>query len=82
VNFKSDCKSKELLQETLELGLSGMFPNSTVALCIFVSLPESAASGEYAFNVLKQVRKYRRSNMGQDRLNGFAMLNINCDCYV
>jgi hypothetical protein len=53
-----DCKPKELLQEILELGLSEAFPNITIALLIFVSLPASVASGERTFNVLKQVNKY------------------------
>jgi hypothetical protein len=73
---KFDCKPKELLQEILDLGLSGVFPYITIVLCIFVSLPASVASGERTFNVLKQVNNYYRSTIGQDSLNGFA--NISC----
>ena len=36
-------------------------------------------SGECTFNVLKQVKNDHRSTMGQGRLNGLAMLNINYD---
>jgi hypothetical protein len=43
----------------------------------FVSLPATVASGEGNFNVLKQVKNYYRSTIGQRRLNGFATLNIN-----
>ena len=68
-----------MLQEILELGLSGVFPNISIALRIFISLPVSVASGERSFNVLKQVKNYHRSTMGQERLNRLAMLNINCD---
>ena len=46
---------------------------------VFVSLPASVASGERTFNVLNQVKNYHRSTMGQGRLNGLAMLNINYD---
>jgi hypothetical protein len=63
VNFKLDYKSKELLQEILELELSGVFPNITIAPRILVSLPASAASGKCAFNMLKQVKIYSRSTM-------------------
>lgn len=73
------CKPKDLLQEILELWLAGAFPNIAVALRIFLSLPASVASGERSFNVLKQVKNYHRSTMGQERLNELAMLNINCD---
>jgi hypothetical protein len=34
---------------------------------------------ERTFNVLKQVKKYYRLTMGQDRLNGFATINIDRD---
>jgi hypothetical protein len=66
-------------------------PTITTALRIFVSWPASVASGERTFNVLKQVKNYYRSTMGQDRLNGFkrwfqmvsnATLSINCDLAV
>ncbi|EMP31428.1 Bromodomain-containing protein 8, partial [Chelonia mydas] len=79
MNFKLNCTPKELLQEMLELGLSGVFPNITLALRIFVSLPASVALGERTFNVLKQVKNYHRSTMGQEHVNGLAMLNINYD---
>jgi hypothetical protein len=46
---------------------------------IFVSLSASVASGEHTFSVLKQVKNYCGSAVGQDNLNGFAMLSINCD---
>jgi hypothetical protein len=46
VNSKFNCKQKELPQEILELGLSGMFPVTTISLCIFVTLPVSVASSE------------------------------------
>jgi hypothetical protein len=46
VNFKLDCKPKELLQEILKLGHSGVFPNITIALHIFVILYASMVSGE------------------------------------
>jgi hypothetical protein len=75
VNFKLDCKPKELLQEVFELRLSGVFCTITIELRTFVSLH----SIERIFNVLKQVRNYNRSSTGQDHLNGFETLTINYD---
>jgi hypothetical protein len=57
------CKQKELFQEILELGFSGVFPKITVVLFIFISLPASVASGESIFKVLKEVKNYYRSTM-------------------
>jgi hypothetical protein len=42
----------ELPQEILELGLSGVCPNMTFEVSIFVSLPASMDSGERTFCVL------------------------------
>jgi hypothetical protein len=62
-----------LQAESLELGLSGVFPNITVmALRIFVRLPASVASGEGSSSVLKQVKNYCLSATGQHFLIGFA----------
>lgn len=44
--------------------------------CIFLS--DCCISLLY-INVLKQVKNYHHSTMGQKHLNGLAMLNINCD---
>jgi hypothetical protein len=54
-----------------------VFPNITIALHILVSLPASVVSGEHS--LLKQVKNYYFSTVGQDHFNGFAMLSINCD---
>jgi hypothetical protein len=68
---------KEFVQEILEL--SGVFPNITIALRICFSLLKSVTSVERTFSDLNQVKNYYRPTMGQDRMNGFATLSINCD---
>jgi hypothetical protein len=70
---------KKLLQEVLERGLAGLFPNITLHCTFFISLPASVASGERTFSVLKQIKNYYRSSVGQDRLNGSTAVIINCD---
>jgi hypothetical protein len=55
VDLKLSCKLKGTHQEILVLGLCGVFPNSTIALRIFVSLPASMAPRQHFFNVLKQI---------------------------
>jgi hypothetical protein len=63
----------------LELGLCQVFLNITIALCTFVTLLTSMASVECTFSVLKQVKNYCHSTMGQDHLNSFVLLSVNCD---
>jgi hypothetical protein len=59
-----------------------VFPNITIALHIFISLPASVASGECTFNVLKQIKNYYCSDMGQDCLSEFAMPSTLSDSYI
>jgi hypothetical protein len=58
---------------------SGVFCNTAIELHIFISFPASVASGKRTVSMVKQVKNCYRSPMGQDRLNGFTTLNINCD---
>jgi hypothetical protein len=60
----------------LELRLSGVLLNITIALHTFFSLSSSVTLGKNTSSVLEQVKSYYRSTMGQV-LNGFATLNIN-----
>jgi hypothetical protein len=46
-----------------KLELSGVFPNITIALHIFVSLHASVASDEHTLNVLEQDKNYYCSSM-------------------
>jgi hypothetical protein len=77
VNVKLVYKPKELLQEIFKPGFSRVYPNITIALRIFVSLPTSLVSSEHSFDALKHFKNYCRSTVEQDLLNGFATININ-----
>ena len=44
-----------------------------------MTLPISAADAERSFSNQKRTKNYLRSTMGQQRLNGLAMLSINSD---
>jgi hypothetical protein len=57
------------------------FPNTVVALRIFLTLPITVASGERSFSKLKLIiiKNYLRSSMSQDRLVGLTMISIEYD---
>jgi hypothetical protein len=61
---------------------TAVFLNISIALRIFISLPSSVSSCERTFNMLKQVKNYYRSIMGQYRANGFATLKIDCSSII
>ena len=61
--------------------MSCTFPNVEVLLKFFRTIPLSNASGERSFSVLKRVKNYLRSTMGEDRLNDMAILYIEKDIF-
>src|SRR5688572_11020292 len=79
INFKLPLSPRNLLQEIVTQNLVDLFPNVFISLRIFMALPISAADAERSFNNQKRTKNYLRSTMGQQRLNGLAMLSINSD---
>ena len=78
-NFKLPLSPRNLLQEIVTQNLVDLFPNVFISLRIFMTLPISAADAERSFSNQKRTKNYLRSTMGQQRLNGLAMLSINSD---
>ncbi|XP_065681428.1 uncharacterized protein LOC124811211 [Hydra vulgaris] len=59
-----------------------VFPLIKCNLQLLCTLPVSVASGERSFSVLKRLKTWLRSNIGQERLNGLAMMHIHRDCII
>jgi hypothetical protein len=52
------------------------YPNVSIVYRILFTMPVTVASAERSFSKLKLLKKYLRSTMTQDRLNGLAILCI------
>ncbi|CAH1724767.1 unnamed protein product [Aphis gossypii] len=52
------------------------FPIIKTLLHVFATIPVTTASAERSFSTLRRLKNYLRSTMGQDRLNGLAVLNV------
>jgi len=78
-NFKLSAFPKNILAEMLEMSLINLFPNISIALRIFLTLPVSVAEAEHTFSLQKRVKIYQCSTMKQDRLNEVTTLSFNCD---
>lgn len=78
-NFDIDPLPENLLKNIFTASLMQVFPNISIILRIFLSLPVSVASAERSFSTLKRIKNFNRSTMSQERLNGLSILNINCD---
>lgn len=55
------------------------FPNMYIALLIYSAIPVSNATGERSFSVLKRIKNYLRSVLGQQKLQDLAILAIESD---
>ncbi|XP_041472075.1 52 kDa repressor of the inhibitor of the protein kinase-like [Lytechinus variegatus] len=51
-------------------------PSIHTLLKLLATLPVSTSSSERSFSTMKRIKTYLRNTMGQDRLNGLALLNI------
>ena len=59
--------------------LESSFPNVTVALRIYLTLPVTVCEAERSFSKLSLIKNARRTTMDQDRLNALAILSIEHD---
>ncbi|XP_025419323.1 zinc finger MYM-type protein 1-like, partial [Sipha flava] len=53
-----------------------LYPNIKKILHIIACLPVSVASAERSFSTIRRLKTWLRSNMGEERLVGLALLNI------
>ena len=71
--------SLELLNLIYKKGLQNIFPQTCIALRIFITIPVSVAEGERSFSKLAIVKNCLRSTMKQDRLSSLVLLSCEHD---
>jgi hypothetical protein len=64
------------LKFILESDQADVYPQMEVLLRLFLTLPIGIASAERSFSVLRRLKNYLRSTMGQQRLTSLAILAI------
>ena len=61
---------------SLEHTNESMFPNIHILLRLICTLPVSSSESERSINVLRCLKTYLRSTMGQERMTGPALMHI------
>ncbi|KAI7805558.1 hypothetical protein IRJ41_010973 [Triplophysa rosa] len=74
--LKGHKKAIDKLNFILQENLDKVFPNLTVALRVFLTMPLTVASAERSFSKLKLIKTYLRSTMNNDRLSQLAIVSI------
>ena len=72
-DFKTGAKMITFLHENK---LITSFPNVHIALRIYLSIFGSSCESKRSFSVLKRIKDYQRSTMGQSRLAALSLLAI------
>ena len=65
------------LAECLELADEDIFPNIRTLLRIGYTLPVGSCEAEHSFSCLQWVTTYLDNRMGEGRLSGFTLMNMN-----
>lgn len=60
----------------IDMDLSTSFPDVLAACLIFLTIPVTVSSAERSFSNLKLIKNYLRNSIGQERLSGISILNI------
>ena len=70
------------LLKTIQLTHKKTFPNIYTRLKILVTFPVTTCEFERTISTLRRVKTYTRSTMGQEKLNGLALLYIHKDTKI
>lgn len=73
---EENCDPRKVLEYIYKRKMVELFSNLVTALQILLTLPITAASAERSFSKLKIIKNYLRSQIGQIRLVGLAILSI------
>ncbi|KAK0148598.1 hypothetical protein N1851_011058 [Merluccius polli] len=69
----------DLLKLLRKRNMHTVFPNTDIALRLFLTLPVTNASGERSFSKLSLIKNRLRSTMQQDRLSHLTIMSIEYD---
>lgn len=66
----------QIYQNLIKFDLLSEYPNFSISIQIFLTLPVTSASCERSFSKLKLIKNYLRSSMSQERLSHAALISI------
>lgn len=69
----------EMLECIVQNKVESTFPNVFIALKLYLVLPISSATGERSFNVLKRIKNFLRTTLGDDKFSRLSLLCIEND---
>ena len=77
-----EAKVPKTIGESLKLVDKVAFPNVYTCLKILSVVPVTSCECERSISALRRMKTWLRSTMGQERLNGIALMHINSDIKI
>lgn len=74
---KKDNVTAVSLKQCLQQADCDVFPNIAVLLKIACTLPVGSCEAERSFSCFRRIKSFLRNNMGEDRVSGLALMNLN-----
>lgn len=72
----ADCIELRMYKLIMHANLQSVFPNTEVALRLYLCLMVTNCSGERSFSKLKRIKNELRSTMRQERLNHLTLMSL------
>jgi hypothetical protein len=81
---QEDCDSllPHNLLQTLRVCDSDSFPNIHCLLIIGCTLPITSVESERSISLMRRLKTYSRSSMGEERFSDLAVIAMNYDCKI
>ena len=79
-NLTAPKKLSAILKEIRDMKVT--FPTIFAALRLLVTIPVTTCECQRSNSVLKRLKTYLRSTIGQERLNGLALMNMHYDSCI
>lgn len=79
IKVTGECSPFQLLKLIRDNKLECVFPNTDIALRIYLTVPVTNCEGERSFSTMSRVQNLLRSTMGQERMSALSLLSIEGD---
>ena len=66
------------ISTTLKAADKDAYPNVFAILKVLATIPVTTCSCERSISALRNLKNYLRSTIGQERLNGLALMHVHC----
>ena len=76
---KATIQNPDNIVKNIQVARNMLLPNVEFLLKLLATMPVSNSEAERSFSALKRLKTYMRSEIGQSRLTGLALMHVHCE---